>query len=318
MKAFHLSDLHLGKRIYEFSMLEEQRHILDEILGMADDERPDVVLVAGDIFDRTIPSEEAILLWDDFLNHLCDRQIPVCAISGNHDSAVRFSSHRRLMEPSGIHFSAVYDGHIPVCTLQDDYGPVHIHLLPYIRPAEVRAIYPEAEINDYNDAVRTAIAQLSLKRKERNILVAHQFVTGATRCESEEIIVGGLDNVDAAVFNRFDYVALGHIHGRQHIRRDTIRYCGTPLKYSFSEQNHVKSVTVVELGEKGKVSIRELPLTPLHDMREICGTYPLTPAQAADLVLMTPLTQGIEKEQLDLAALTEVTIHLHILVGRPR
>lgn len=273
MKLLHLSDLHLGKRVNEFSMIEDQEYILKEILTIVNEQKPDGILIAGDVYDRSVPTEEAMRLWDDFLVRLSEKKVPVYAISGNHDSAIRFADHGALIEEAGVHFSPVFDGHTKCCTIEDEYGPVRIYLLPFIKPATVRALFPEEEINDYTDACRVAVEHMQVDKRERNILVAHQFVTGASRCESEEIVVGGLDNVDASVFDDFDYVALGHIHGKQHIGRETVRYCGTPLKYSFSEKNHKKSVTVVELGAKGKVTISEIPLVPRHDLREIRGTY---------------------------------------------
>ena len=273
MKLFHLSDLHLGKRLNEFSLIEDQRHILRQILRAADAEQPDGILIAGDIYDRSVPAEEAMRLWDDFLKGLADRHLPVFAISGNHDSAIRFSDHGRLMESTGIHLAPVYDGTVSRFSLSDAYGEVHIYLLPFIKPATVRPLFPDAEIETYTDACRTAVEHMGVDPSARNILVAHQFVTGAVRCESEEVVVGGLDNVDASVFDAFDYAALGHLHGAQSIGSETVRYCGTPLKYSFSEKDQTKSVTVVELSGKGDIRIRTLPLTPLRDLREIRGSF---------------------------------------------
>lgn len=273
MKLIHLSDLHLGKRVNEFSMLEDQKFILTRIINIIDEEKPDGVLIAGDVYDKSVPSEDAMKLWDSFLNRLAKRELQVFAISGNHDSAVRFADHGQLVESTGIHLSPAYDGEITPYSLEDEYGKVNIYMLPFIKPATVRMIFPETEINDYTDACRAAIEHMQINTKDRNILVAHQFVTGAKRCESEEVIVGGLDNVDVSVFDAFDYVALGHIHGPQCVGRDTVRYCGTPLKYSFSEKNHQKSVTVLELSQKGQIVIRTVWLEPMHDLRQIKGTY---------------------------------------------
>lgn len=273
MKFIHLSDLHLGKRVNEFPMLEDQQYILKEILAIIKDEDPDGVLIAGDVYDRAIPSEEAMQLWDDFLISLAKKEVPVYAISGNHDSAVRFSDHGALVEKTGIHLSPVYDGSAAKYTLSDEFGNLNIYLLPFVKPPVVRALFPEEEIETYTDACRAAIEHMGVDEKERNIIVSHQFVTGAVRCDSEEISVGGLDNVDVSVYDAFDYVALGHIHGGQSVGRETVRYCGTPLKYSLSEKDHKKSVTVVEMGKKGDVSIREISLIPMHDMRQIIGSY---------------------------------------------
>lgn len=273
MKLFHLSDLHLGKRVNEFSMIEDQKYILKEILTIIGKEKPDGVIIAGDVYDRSVPSEDAMKLWDDFLISLAEKKIPVFAISGNHDSAIRLADHGELVDVTGIHLSPVYDGTIKSFQLIDKDCKVNIYMLPFIKPAVVRSIFQDEEIVDYTDACRVALSHIKVNKKETNILVAHQFVTGATRCESEEVVVGGLDNVDASVFDDFDYVALGHIHGKQRIGRDTVRYCGTPLKYSFSEKDHKKSITVVEIGKKAGITIDEIPLIPKHDLREIRGSY---------------------------------------------
>lgn len=273
MKLVHLSDLHLGKRVNEFSMLEDQKHILWEILRIIGREKPEGVIIAGDVYDKAVPPAEAVALLDEFLVRLAGMKTEVFIISGNHDSAERIAFGSRLIRESGVHLSPVFSGEIEPCTLTDEYGEVQIRMLPFIKPADVRHAFPEEEIADYTDAVRTVIRHMNPDPSVRNILVAHQFVTGAARSDSEDVSVGGMDNVDASVFEPFDYVALGHIHGPQRIGRETVRYCGTPLKYSFSERNHVKSVTVVTLGEKGRTEIRTVPLIPLHDMREIRGTY---------------------------------------------
>ena len=275
MKLLHLADLHLGKRVHEFSMLEDQRYILKQILEIMETEQADGVLVAGDIYDKTVPPAEAVQLLDDFLTNIAGRKIPVFLISGNHDSAERISFGAKLFAKSGVHFASGYQGKTEVVTLEDDYGKVNIYLLPFVRPVYVRQAFPELaeRIVSYQDAMQTVIGHIDLNRECRNVLVAHQFVTGAERCESEEIHVGGLDNVEASLFADFDYVALGHIHGPQWILRETIRYAGTPLKYSFSEVCHQKAVTVIELRAKGDVGIRKIPLRPLHDMRKLRGSY---------------------------------------------
>lgn len=273
MKFVHISDLHLGKRIYDFSMLDDQKHILGEILKVIDSEAPDAVLIAGDVYDKNIPSIEAVELLDDFLFELSGRDLQVFLISGNHDSPERLAFASRLISPTGIHLSPVYSGAVEPVVLTDGSGPVDIYLLPFVKPAHVRRFFPDAKIESYNDALRTAVEALHIDRSRRNVLVTHQFITGAARSDSEEISVGGTDNVDASVFDGFDYVALGHIHGPQNIGSERIRYCGTPLKYSFSEVSHEKSVTVVDMGKDGDLTVRTVPLRPLHDMREIEGTY---------------------------------------------
>ena len=273
MKIIHLSDLHLGKRVHEFSMLDDQRYILKQILEHVAEEHPDAVILAGDIYDKPVPPAEAVQLFDQFLCGLAEQGVEVMIISGNHDSAERIAFGGKLMEHSGVHVSPVYDGDVKPVELEDEYGIAQFFLLPFIKPIHVRRCYAEEEIESYTDAMRTAISHMERNADARQVLVTHQFVTGAERSDSEEISVGGTDNVDVTVFDGFDYVALGHIHRPQRIMRDTVRYCGTPLKYSFSEAGHEKSLTVVELAEKGNVSIRHIPLTPKHDMREIRGTY---------------------------------------------
>ncbi len=273
MKFIHLSDLHLGKRVNEFSMIEDQKYIMKEIITIIKDEKPDGVIVAGDIYDKAVPSEEAMELWDSFLIRMAEEKVPVYAISGNHDSAIRFADHSKLVDVTGIHLSPAYDGNVKCYSVEDGYGKLNIYLLPFVKPSIVRSFFPDEEIASYTDACRVAIQNMNVDNSERNILVCHQFVTGATTCDSESVVVGGIDNVDASVFDVFDYVALGHIHGKQKIGRDTVRYCGTPLKYSFSEKDHKKSVTIIEMGPKGDVSISEVNLVPKHDMREIRGTF---------------------------------------------
>ena len=275
MKLFHLSDLHIGKRVNEFSMIEDQKYILKRILDLAEEEKPDGIILAGDIYDKQIPSAEAVQVFDEFITRLAGRVIPVFIISGNHDSAERLAFGGRLLNSRGIYLSPVYDGSVTKIPLKDQYGTVWIHLLPFIRPSTVRHVFEnEADlVTDVQTAAETVIRHMEMDLKDRNILVAHQFVTGASRCESEDVQVGGLDNIDAAVFTPFDYTALGHIHSPQNVGTDRVRYCGTPLKYSFSEVDQEKSITVVELEKKGTVRTSLLPLKPLRDMRKLRGTY---------------------------------------------
>ena len=273
MKLIHLSDLHLGRRVHEASMIEDQAFILGEILRIINDRRPDAVLIAGDVYDKSVPSAEAVLLLDDFLSKLASRDVPALLISGNHDSPERLAFGKRLMEGAGVHLSPVYAGSVRPVVLSDEYGPVNFYLLPFIKPAHVRRFFPEQEIESYTDACRAAVGEMNVDAGARNVLLTHQFVTGASTCESEEISVGGSDNVDASVFDIFDYVALGHIHGPQNIHSNKMRYCGTPLKYSFSEANHHKSATLVHLGAKGELSLETIPLTPRRDMRCIRGEF---------------------------------------------
>ena len=273
MRLIHLSDLHIGKRVNEVSMLEDQEYVPRQILQIIDTEKADAVLIAGDVYDKSIPPAEAVTLFDDFLCRLAKRDLPVFIISGNHDSPERLAFGNRLLEHSGIHISPVYSGKIEPVTLTDEYGAVNFWLLPFVKPVHVKRFYPDEGIESYTDAIRTAIQYMEVDQTARNVLLTHQFVTGAATCESEEVSVGGTDNVDAEVFEGFDYVALGHLHGPQNIGSNRIRYCGTPLKYSFSEASQHKSVTFVELGEKGSVTIAAEPLVPRHDLRELRGSY---------------------------------------------
>ena len=272
MKLMHLSDLHLGKIVNGFSMLEDQKYILAQILELASSEKPDGVLIAGDVYDKRVPAAEAVGVLDGFLTDLA-QIAPVFVISGNHDSAERLAFGGRLMTAAGVYVSPVYDGTVRTVELADEFGPVRIHLLPFLKPVQVRRFFPEAEVANYTDAVRTALSHIDRGDGARHVLVTHQLVTGAALCDSEELSIGGSENVDAEVFEGFDYVALGHLHGPQRAGGDHIRYCGTPLKYSFSEEKHHKSVTMVTLGEKGSVQIDALPLSPMRDLKVIRGTY---------------------------------------------
>lgn len=273
MKFVHLSDLHLGKRLNEFSLLEDQRDILSKILDIIDSVQPDGVFIAGDIYDKAVPSIEAVALFDNFLVALNHRRLQVFIISGNHDSPERLAFGNRLLSLSGIYLAPVYNGDITKISLEDPYGTVDIYLLPFLKPAHVRRYFPDTEITSYTDAIATVLNTISYVPTHRNILITHQFVTGAERSASEEISVGGIDQVDASVFEHFDYVALGHIHRPQNICDRRLRYCGTPLKYSFSETDHQKTVSVVELKEKNSLAVQTIPLTPLHEMVELKGTY---------------------------------------------
>lgn len=273
MKLLHLSDLHIGKRVNGYSMLEDQQYILKKILELTEEEKPDGVIIAGDVYDKSVAPAEAVGLFDDFLVGLSELTPHTFIISGNHDSPERLAFGGRLMEKSGIHISPVYNGELSPVSLNDRWGAVDVYMLPFVKPVNVRQFFPDEEITGYTDAVKTALTGLPLNKGNRNVLITHQFVTGAERCESEEISVGGSDNVDASVFEGFDYVALGHIHGAQNIGSERIRYCGTPLKYSFSEANHKKSVTIVELGEKPSLTVMTIPLKPMRDMVNLRGSY---------------------------------------------
>jgi len=273
MKFIHLSDLHIGKRVNEFSMLKDQEFILAQILTIIDDEQPQGIFIAGDVYDKSVPSAEAVALFDNFLYSLSERKLKVFVISGNHDSPERIAFGARLMNRSGIYMSPVYQKIIEPIRLQDKDGEINIYLLPFIKPIQVRAQFPEMTIETYTDALQVAVDQLNIDVSQKNVLLTHQFVTGSERSDSEDISVGGSDNVSASIFKDFDYVALGHIHKPQNMGSETIRYCGTPLKYSFSEAKQRKSVTVVELQDKGNTVVHTVELIPKRDMVEIKGTY---------------------------------------------
>lgn len=277
MRFAHISDLHIGKRVNDFSMLEDQQYILKQILDIIKEQKVDAVVIAGDVYDKSVPSAEAVALCDDFITALSREKLQTFMISGNHDCAERVAFGARIMEQMNLHIAPVFDGNVLTYQMKDQMGNVNFYLLPFLKPANVRRFYEEETINSYTDAMRTVISHIDLNTSERNVLIAHQFVTGAARSDSEDVSVGGIDNVDADVFDAFDYVALGHIHGAQKVIRDTIRYCGTPLKYSFSEAKQNKSVTIVTMDiddqNQCEVAIDAIPLKPLRDLREIRGSY---------------------------------------------
>lgn len=273
MKLMHLSDLHIGKRLNEFSLLDDQSYILDEILRIAKEQKPDAAAIAGDIYDKSAPSAEAVALFDSFISRLAEIVKPIFVISGNHDSAERIAFGSSLMQTAGVYFSPVYSGTAEPIKIKDEFGTINVYMLPFIRPSDVRRFYPDDDTETFDSAFKAAVSHLNVNESERNIMIAHQFITGAAQGGSESISVGGLDNISAEVFALFDYTALGHIHKSQNITSERVRYCGTPLKYSLSEANDEKTVTFAILGKKGELSIEEAPLCPLRDLREIKGTY---------------------------------------------
>ena len=277
MKFIHLGDLHIGKRVNDFLMLNDQEYVLEQIINIIKEENIDGVLIAGDVYDKQVPALEAINLFDNFLTLIANMNVKVFIISGNHDSAERLSFAGRLIEKSGVYIAPMFEGNVIKHTVKDEYGNIDIYMMPYVKPIHVKKYYPDSEIDNYNDALKCVMESVEVDENNRNIIIAHQFVTGATVCESEELSIGGLENIDASIFDKFDYVALGHIHGAQKVQRDTLRYSGTPLKYSFSEINHKKSVTIVDIKDKKDskvdISINLKELKPLHDMRKIKGTY---------------------------------------------
>jgi len=272
MKVVHLSDLHLGKRVKNFPMIEDQKVILQQIIEIIAEEKPQAVIIAGDVYDKAIPSRESVELFDEFIVSLSKMAVEAFIISGNHDSPERISFASQLIDMSGIHMSPSFNGIMEKKTITDEFGMINFYMLPFVKPLIVRHFYPEADIQNYTDAVSTVIANSNIDTTERNVLVCHQFVTGATTCESE-ISVGGLDNVDAACLMDFDYVALGHIHTPQNIIPNKIRYSGTPLPYSFDEKTQKKSVTILEMGAKGEVEVRVRELELPHHFVEIRGLF---------------------------------------------
>ncbi len=273
MRFFHISDLHIGKRLNEMPLLEDQVAVFAQILDMADALRPDAVVIAGDIYDKSVPAAEAVQVLDDFLTALAERSIAVMAISGNHDSAERIGYGARLMQTSGVFVSPAFDGEVRQAVVEDEFGRVHFHLLPFVKPVHVRRFYPDAEINSYTDAVKTVIEHMPLDLSERNVLVCHQNVTNTTADRDNEIAIGGLDNVNVDIFDGFDYVALGHIHTPAFIGSERVRFCGAPLEYSFSEVGRELSLTLVEMGDKGDVHLELLPLNPIRRLRRLRGSF---------------------------------------------
>lgn len=274
MKLIHLADLHIGKNLKNLSLLEEQQHAFRQIIDYIKSEKPDVVLIAGDVYDRTVPSIEAVHLFDDFLTSLAKHDVTVIVISGNHDSPERLNFASRLLSERKLHICGVFDGTMRSVTLTDTYGSLTIWMLPFIKPSNVRGLYADKEMESYTSAINVVLEEASIDYHDRNILLTHQFYSAAgfspIRSESEIDPIGGLDAVDAGILSGFDYVALGHLHGEQEVKKN-MHYAGSPVKYSFSEWKHKKSATLVEIKEKGDLTVTLLPIIPLHDMREIKG-----------------------------------------------
>lgn len=268
----HLADLHIGKKVSGFSMIDEQKAVLEQIKKIASDNDVSVVMIAGDVYDKNTPSAEAVTLFDDFLTSLVKMNIKVLIISGNHDSIERLSFASALMESSNVYISKQFNGDLKKVTFEDDYGNINFYLLPFIRPIDVKNAYENTDIQDYNDAVKKIISKNPIDTLQRNVILSHQFITNAEISDSEMLSVGGIDNVEAENYKNFDYAALGHIHKPQKIR-DNIRYSGSILKYSFSECKIDKSVPIIDMQQKGSTTIELFPLIPKHDMIEIKGTY---------------------------------------------
>lgn len=273
MKFLHLSDLHLGKKVNEFSMLEDQKYILNQIIETIKIEKPDGVIIAGDVYDKTVPDIGAINLLDSFLTELAKLQVSVYLISGNHDNSERLSFGSDLFKLANVHIAQSYNGFVECIKTFDEFGEIYIYLLPYIKPSLARACYPSVKIENFNDALKAVLDDTEVNTNKRNVIVAHQFITGGETSDSEELYVGGIENVSSTIFDDFDYVALGHLHAPQSVSRESLRYGGSPLKYSISEKNQRKYLTFIDLKEKGDVSISKIDLKPLRDFREIRGTY---------------------------------------------
>lgn len=272
MRFLHTADLHLGKQMNDLSLIDDQQFILDQIVQIAAEERVDAVLVAGDVYQRTSPQAEAMALFDGFVSRLAQNGQKVFVISGNHDSALRISYFSSLVKGSGVYVTETFQGKLQHVTLKDRDGDITVWMLPFLRPAQAKRAFPEEKIAACQDAVQAVLRNADIDYSKRNVLLCHQFILGCEVCESEEMNIGTLDHIDGAVFDGFDYVALGHIHRPQRVLRDTLRYAGSPLKYSFSEVSHKKSVTIVDMQEKGEVLVRTVPLHPLHDVRLIEGS----------------------------------------------
>lgn len=272
MKFLHISDLHIGKRLIERSLIDDQRHILRKIENIVAKNNFDGVLIAGDIYDKAIPSAEAVDLFNDFLTNLVEKNVKVFVISGNHDSPERIGFASKILSKAGVYMSPAYNGKIDPIKLEDGYGHINIYLLPYIKPSYVRQFHPMDEISTYNEALKIVVDDMDVNKNERNILLAHQFLGHAEKDGSEEASIGGMDIVDESIFTDFDYVALGHIHKKQTIK-NKMRYSGTPLKYSFSENKNQNSVTIVEIKDKGKLTIDEIELEPKRNLVEIKGKF---------------------------------------------
>ncbi|WP_417165561.1 exonuclease SbcCD subunit D [Senegalimassilia anaerobia] len=283
MKVLHVSDLHIGKRVNGMSMLDDQRYILRQILDIAEKRQVSVLLIAGDVYDKASPSAEAVTVFDAFLTDAVAADLRVLAIPGNHDSAERIAYAQGLLEKQGVCLPPVYAGEVERVELEDEHGPVEFWLLPFLKPGDVRRFFPDEEIgDDYSAALRAVLGACAIDQGKRNVVLSHQLVTAygtAPDRADDEIKLGGMDNVDVSVYDAFDYVALGHVHRPQRVGRDTVRYSGSPLKYSFSEARYDKSAALIELGEKKPgddvgecVSFELIPLVPLHDVREVRGT----------------------------------------------
>lgn len=285
MKLFHISDLHIGKQLHYYNLKENQIEILSQIVDNVIKYRPDVIIIAGDIYDKSVPSAEAYSVFDQFLNELSDIEsnIPILIIAGNHDSAERLNYASSFLEKHNIYISVMppqkEEEYLKKVVVKDEYGAVNFYLLPFTKPGYVRHLFEEGTVTSYDSAITALINRENIDYSQRNVLVSHQFyVSGNTApetCDSEQVYisVGGIDSVDIACVKQFDYVALGHLHGQQQIGEKQIRYSGTPLKYSVSEEKHIKSITMVTLVDKGEdILIDKIPLAASQDVRREKGS----------------------------------------------
>lgn len=273
MRFLHTSDLHFGKRLFGISLIEDQQFVVDQIIDIAVKEAVDGVLLAGDIYDKTIPNPDAILLFERLLNGLVKNNIDVYAIYGNHDNPIRVSYLKELAKKNRIFLCKKFDGEIEIIKKVDEYGEINIYLMPFIKPQETRLYYNDEKISSYEDSIKAVLNRNKVSKSSRNVCLSHQFVDGASICDSEELSIGGLENISASLYDGFDYVALGHIHSPQKVKRDTLRYSGSILKYSFSEINNKTSVVIVDIKEKGNVTYKLVPLVAKHNLREIKGDF---------------------------------------------
>ena len=277
MKLLHTSDLHIGKSLLDYDLLEDQRYIFDRIIDIAKEQEVDALLIAGDVYDKAVPSEGAVRLLDNFLKKLKDEHIKTFIISGNHDSDDRLNFASKFLSDSDIYIAAKYNGELDKYVLNDEYGDLNIYMLPYIKASTVKHFHKDADIENYEDAVRCVFDKDGVDSSVRNVILSHQFVAGKSHptlsgSESPSVThVGNVEVIGYDVFDAFDYVALGHIHSLQRVGRDEVRYSGSPLKYSLSEVNDDKSVTLITLKDKGDVDLEYIPLKPLREMRHIKG-----------------------------------------------
>lgn len=297
MKFAHLADLHIGKRLYEYSLIDNQRDILNKIVGLINKYNVDGVVISGDIYDKSVPPIDAVEIMDEFLSALAELDIFIIIIGGNHDSVARLSFASRILEKSRVFISPSFNGNIEKVELSDEFGDINFYLLPYIRPINVKRVYDDFSGDNFTEALKFVMDKINPDKSLRNVLVSHQFVTGAQKSDSEELYVGGSENVDYTLFDDFDYVALGHLHMPQNVGRETVRYAGTPLKYSFSEISHKKSMTIVDMKEKGDVEIQEIPLVSAWELIELRGSL--------NELISNSITSSVDKKSFVKITLTD-------------